>query len=92
MEEYVNRATKIKNCLLLMGQTLSNTSIYQLLLNELPQSYKSVVTTLSNLNIPLTFDQLSSKLLSKAAKIQQRSTQLEDEQALATSFDTTMRF
>ena len=86
MEDYVNRATDLKNKLLAIGDTVSDQTICQLLLNGLPRSYEGVVQTLSNLDTVLTFDQLSTRLLTEAARQEQRTSQLGDDEALVTHF------
>ena len=65
---------------------MSDQTLVQLLLNGLPRSYEGVVQTLSNLDIILTFDQLTTRLLTEAARQEQRTSQLGDEEALAAYF------
>lgn len=66
IEEYINKATNIRNQLLFMKEPIHNKSIYQLLLNSLSRCFEDIIQTLSNLDIAFTFDQLSSKLLIEA--------------------------
>ena len=84
MEDYGNKTTKLKNHLLSMGEMVPDKNICQSMLNGLPRSYEGVVTTLSNLDTLLTFDQLAAKLLMEVARQEQRTSQLGDEEALAT--------
>jgi hypothetical protein len=72
---------RLKNKLLLIGKIVSNRSICQLVLNDLQKSYESVVQTLSNLDILLTFDQLIGKLLAEVPCQEQQTSQLGDEGA-----------
>jgi hypothetical protein len=82
---------RLKNKLLSLGKIVLDRSICRLVLNGLRKSYESVVQTLSNLDIVLTFDQLIGKLLAEVACQKQQTSQLGDEKALAIHFNQAVR-
>ena len=66
VEDYVKRARELRNRLLNMGERITNKSLNQLVLNGLPRSFESFIQTLTHIDPEMTFEKLSSSLLSEA--------------------------
>ena len=78
IEDYIKKARELKNQLASMGETISDRALAQLVLNRLPRSFESAIQT-------LTFDQISSSLISKSHRHIKRATQIREEDALSAS-------
>jgi hypothetical protein len=92
VEEYIKRARELKNRQATMGETVSDKSLIQLVLNGLPRSYESTIQTLTHQSVALTFDQISASLLTEAHRREHRAIQLGDEEALAATFNRQASF
>ena len=66
VEEYIKKAQELKNRLSSMGERLMDKNINQLVLNGLPRFFESLIQTLMHIDPNMTFEKLSSSLLSKA--------------------------
>ena len=86
VEDYVKKARELRNQLLNMGERIIDKSLNQLVLNGLPRSFESLIQTLTHIDPEMTFEKLSSTLLSEAHHRQHRSQQYVDEEALAVNF------
>ena len=73
VEEYIKKARELKNCLSSMGERLMDKNINQLVLNRLPRSFESLIQTLTHIDPDMTFEKLSSSLLSEAHHRQHRT-------------------
>ena len=92
VEEYIKKARELKNRLSSMDERLTDRNINQLVLNGLPRSFKSLIQTLTHIDPNMTFERLSSSLLSKAHRRQHRTQQVGDDEVLAASFQRQMNF
>ena len=86
MEDYLKKARELKNRLVSMGETVSDRALTQLVLNGLPRSFESTIQTLTHQTVALSFDKISSSLISESHKRVQRAMQIGEEDALSTSF------
>ena len=86
VEDYVKKAHKLKNRLTRMGERLSDGNINQIVMNGLPRSYESTIQTLTHLDPTMTFDKLSSSLLSESHRRKHREQVLGDDMALSASY------
>ena len=85
VEDYVKKARELKNRLTSMGERLSDRNINQIVMNGLPRSYESTIQTLTHLDPTMTFDKLSSSLLSESHRRKHREQVLGDDVALSAS-------
>ena len=92
VEEYIKKARELKNRLSSMGERLMDKNINQLVLNGLPRSFESLIQTLTHIDPNMTFEKLSSTLLSEAHYCQHRTQQVGDDEALAASFQQQISF
>ena len=83
VDEYLKKARELKNRLGNMGEKLSDRNVNQIVLNGLPRSYESTIQTLSYLNASMTFEQLSTSLMSESHKREHRNQKLGEDEALA---------
>ena len=69
-----------------MDEDVPDTTLVQLVLNRLPQSFDVTISSISNMDALPTLDGIRAKLISVAHRMQQRSLQLgeEDQEALLT--------
>ena len=83
VEDYVKKVRELRNRLLNMGERITDKSLNQLVLNGLPLSFESLIQTLTHIDPEMSFEKLSSSLLSEAHRRQLRNQQYVDEEALA---------
>ena len=83
VEDYVKKARELRNRLLNMGERITNKSLNQLVLNGLPRSFESLIQTFTHIDPEMSFEKLSSSLLSEAHRRQLHTQQYVDEEALA---------
>ena len=70
-----------------MGEKLTDRNVNQIILNGMPRSYESTVQTLTHLNESMTFEKLSTSLISESHRQEHRDQQFGDSEALAASFN-----
>jgi hypothetical protein len=69
-----------------MGETVTDRQLSQIVLNGFPRSFDNTIQTLTHQTMALTFDHISSSLLTESHRRVHRTAQLGDEEALAASF------
>ena len=73
VEEYLKKARELRNKLGGMGEKISDRNVNQFILNGLPRSYESTIQTLTHLNATMTFEQLSTSLMSEFHRREHRN-------------------
>ena len=86
VEDYIKKTREIRNRLTSMGETISDKTMIQIVLNGLPCSYVNTIQTLTHLNVDRSFEQVSSSLLTESHRRKHRAQQLGDDEALAATF------
>ena len=86
IEDYIKKTREIRNRLTSMGETISDKTMIQIVLNGLPRSYESTIQTLTHLNVDRSFEQVSSSLLTESHRRKHRAHQLGNDEALAATF------
>nr|PNR54317.1 hypothetical protein PHYPA_007994 [Physcomitrium patens] len=82
MEEYLNKARELKNCLAAWEELVFDHRLVQVVLNSLPRSYEYIIPTTTNSAMFLTFDRINVVLLTEHHKLQHRNLHLGDKEAL----------
>lgn len=86
IEEYLNKARKLKNQLDALKELIFDYTLIQTVLNDLPKPYKYIISTITNGVVFLTFNRISVAVLIRHHKLQHQNSYLKDKKKLLIHF------
>lgn len=86
VEDYIKKARELRNRLSSMGEKVTDRTLNQIALNGLPRSYEGTIQALTFLDQGMSFEALSSHLLSEHHRRQHRTQLMGEEEALVANY------